>query len=196
MSRKIKLDSLQKDDKNFNKHTEQGKELLSESIDRVGVIESITISSDDKIISGNARQEVMKSKFEDVEPIIVETDGTRPVILKRTDIKSNTKEFHEAGLLANTVAKKNINLDLELIEEVMVEEYGLDIEELGVDVYKNDYDVDAFFEEDNTENTDTPVKPYSIVLEYSEEDYKAIIDAFNRLDGSKEAIVYNLVIGE
>lgn len=196
MSRKIKLDSLQKDDKNFNKHTEQGKELLSESIDRVGVIESITISSDDKIISGNARQEVMKSKFEDVEPIIVETDGTRPVILKRTDIKSNTKEFHEAGLLANTVAKKNINLDLELIEEVMVEEYGLDIEELGVDVYKNDYDVDAFFEEDNTENTDTPVKPYSIVLEYSEEDYKAIIDAFNRLDGSKESIVYNLVIGE
>lgn len=196
MSRKIKLDSLQKDDKNFNKHTEQGKELLSESIDRVGVIESITISSDDKIISGNARQEVMQSKFEDVEPIIVETDGTRPVILKRTDIKSNTKEFHEAGLLANTVAKKNINLDLELIEEVMVEEYGLDIEELGVDVYKNDYDVDAFFEEDNTENTDTPVKPYSIVLEYSEEDYKAIIDAFNRLDGSKEAIVYNLVIGE
>lgn len=196
MSRKIKLDSLQKDDKNFNKHTEQGKELLSESIDRVGIIESITISSDDKIISGNARQEVMKSKFEDVEPIIVETDGTRPVILKRTDIKSNTKEFHEAGLLANTVAKKNINLDLELIEEVMVEEYGLDIEELGVDVYKNDYDVDAFFEEDNTENTDTPVKPYSIVLEYSEEDYKAIIDAFNRLDGSKEAIVYNLVIGE
>ena len=196
MSRKIKLDSLQQDDKNFNKHTEQGKALLSESIDRVGVIESITISSDDKIISGNARQEVMQSKFEDVEPIIVETDGTRPVILKRTDIKSNTKEFHEAGLLANTVAKKNINLDLELIEEVMVEEYGLDIEELGVDVYKNDYDVDAFFEEDNTEKTDTPVKPYSIVLEYSEEDYKTIIDAFNRLDGSKEAIVYNLVVGE
>lgn len=189
MSRKIKLDSLQKDDKNFNKHTEQGKELLSESIDRVGVIESITISSDDKIISGNARQEVMQSKFEDVEPIIVETDGTRPVILKRTDIKSNTKEFHEAGLLANTVAKKNINLDLELIEEVMVEEYGLDI-------YKNDYDVDAFFEEDNTEKTDSPVKPYSIVLEYSEEDYKVVIDAFNRLNGSKEAIVYDFLVGE
>ena len=196
MSKKIKISDLQQDDKNFNKHTDQGKALLSESIDRVGVIESITISSDDKIISGNARQEVMNQKFTDVDPIIVETDGSRPVILKRTDIKSNTKEFHEAGLLANTVAKKNINLDLELIEEVMVEEYGVDIEELGVDVYKNDYDVDAFFEEDNTEKTDTPVKPYSIVLEYSEEDYKVVIDAFNRLNGSKEAIVYNFLVGE
>lgn len=196
MSKKIKIQDLKQDEKNFNKHTDQGKALLSESIDRVGVIESITISADDKIISGNARQEVMNQKFTNIDPIIVETDGSRPVILKRTDIKSNTKEFHEAGLLANTVAKKNINLDLELIEEVMVEEYGLDIEELGVDVYKNDYDVDAFFEEDNTEKTDTPVKPYSIVLEYSEEDYKVVIDAFNRLNGSKEAIVYDFLVGE
>lgn len=107
MSKKIKIIDLVQDDKNFNKHTQYGMSLLEKSIEKVGVIESVTISADDKVISGNARQEIMALKFENTEPIIIETDETRPVILKRTDIKSNTKQFHEAALLANTVSKKN-----------------------------------------------------------------------------------------
>lgn len=138
MSKKIKIIDLVQDDKNFNKHTQYGMSLLEKSIEKVGVIESVTISADDKVISGNARQEIMALKFENTEPIIIETDGTRPVILKRTDIKSNTKQFHEAALLANTVSKKNIDLDLDLIDEVAVEEFGIDVEELGVDIDKFD----------------------------------------------------------
>lgn len=133
MSKKIKLSKFKQDDKNFNIHTEKGMELLGKSIEKAGVIESITVSSDDKVISGNARQTKMQEIFQDVEPIVVETDGTRPVILKRTDISSGTKEFHEAALLANTVAKHNINLDTDLIQEIAVEEYGIDVEELGVE---------------------------------------------------------------
>jgi hypothetical protein len=69
-----------------------------------------------------------------MQPIVVETDGSRPVVIKRTDIHSGTREFHRAALLANTVAAKNINLDTELIREVMVEEFGVNVEELGVEV--------------------------------------------------------------
>lgn len=132
MSKRIKLTNFKPDDKNFNLHSERGMSLLQKSVEKVGVIESITVSADDKVISGNARQEVMVEKFPDAEPIIIETDGTRPVILKRTDIKSDTKEFHTAALLANTVAKHNINLDEAMIQEVAVEEYDIKIEELGV----------------------------------------------------------------
>jgi len=135
MSRRIKLNDLKPDSRNHNKHTPQGMALLEKSVEQVGIIESITVSNDDQIISGNARHEVIGRKF-DAEPIVVETDGTRPVILKRTDIQSNTPEFYKASILANTTAKKNIDIDLEVVEE-LAEEYELDAEELGVDLLED-----------------------------------------------------------
>ena len=147
MSKTFKISDIQPDDKNFNRHTDYGMELLNKSIDEVGIIESITISNDNKTISGNARRETIEKKFGDIEPIIVETDGKRPVILKRTDINSNTEEFHRAAILANTVSKHNIDLDLNLIQEIAVEQFDIDIEELGVTVMPDElYDDD--FEED------------------------------------------------
>lgn len=142
MSKRIKLDSLTPDDKNFNKHTQRGMGLLDASISKVGVIESITVSSDDKIISGNARHEVMGQKFDGVDPIVVETDGTRPVILKRTDIIGNSKQFYEAALLANTVSKHNISLDYDKIQEVAIDEFNINVEELGVNMPESEAEDD------------------------------------------------------
>jgi len=144
MSRRIKLNDLKPDSRNHNKHTPQGMALLEKSVEQVGIIESITVSNDDQIISGNARHEVIGRKF-DAEPIVVETDGTRPVILKRTDIQSNTPEFYKASILANTTAKKNIDIDLEVVEE-LAEEFELDAEELGVESLGFDVNPDNFGE--------------------------------------------------
>jgi DNA modification methylase len=144
--RKIKITDFEQDDRNCNRHTEKGMELLENSIKKVGVIESITVSSDDKIISGNARQEIISEVLgEDAEPIIIKTDGTQPIILKRTDIQSGTKQFYEAAILANTTAKQNINLDIELIQEIAIDYLDVDIDiiELGVDVF-NDIDFNSF----------------------------------------------------
>lgn len=142
MSKIIKISNLKQDNKNFNKHTDAGMELLGNSIDKVGVIESFTVSSDDKIITGNARQEKMLEKFGDVEPILIETDGQRPIVIKRTDIKSDTKEFYEAALLANTVSKNNINFDSSMIEDVAVLEFDINIEELGYQNYEEEDEED------------------------------------------------------
>lgn len=146
MSKTLKISQIKPDENNFNRHTDYGMELLNKSIDEVGIIESITVSNDNKTISGNARRETMEKKFGDAEPIIIETDGKRPVILKRTDINSNTEEFHRAAILANTVSKHNVNLDLNLIQEIAVEQFDIDIEEIGVTVVPDDLYDD--FEED------------------------------------------------
>jgi hypothetical protein len=157
MTKRIKITDFRPDEKNFNKHSEYGMSLLQKSIEKVGVIESITVSADDKVITGNARQEKFLEVFgEDMQPIIVETDGKRPVILKRTDINSDTKQFHEAALLANTVARRNINLDTQLIQEVMVEEFEVNVEELGVEM-TNDINLSDFFNE-NSEAVDKKEK--------------------------------------
>ena len=123
---KIKLDK-----RNTNLHTDAGLQLLDKSIDKVGIIESYTISNDGVVISGNARHEKISAKISK-EPIVIETDGTEAIIIKRTDIESNTKKFHEASILANTTAHKNFNLDYDVIDEI-VEEFDIDIEEMGIE---------------------------------------------------------------
>ena len=140
MSKKVKLSSLIPDDKNNNKHTAYGMGLLEKSVNKVGIIESITVSNDDKIISGNARHEVIGKNF-DKEAIVIETDGTQPIIIKRTDIESDTKQFYEASILANTTAKKNIDFDIEIIESLGVE-YDIDVVDLGVDVWGTENNID------------------------------------------------------
>ncbi len=132
MSKKVKLSNIIPDDRNNNKHTAYGMDLLEKSVNKVGIIESITVSNDDKIISGNARHEVI-GKNVDKEALVIETDGTQPIIIKRTDIESDTKQFYEASILANTTAKKNIDFDMEVID-ILVDEFDIDVVDLGVDV--------------------------------------------------------------
>lgn len=129
---KIKISELIPDDKNNNKHTAYGMDLLEKSVNKVGIIESITVSNDDKIISGNARHEVIGKNFTK-EALVIETDGTQPIIIKRTDIESDTKQFYEASILANTTSKKNIDFDMEVIDSLAVE-YDIDVVDLGVDI--------------------------------------------------------------
>ena len=189
MSKKVKLSSLIPDDKNNNKHTAYGMDLLEKSVNKVGIIESITVSNDDKIISGNARHEVIGKNF-DKEALVIETDGTQPIIIKRTDIESNTKQFYEASILANTTAKKNIDFDIEVIESLGVE-YDIDVVDLGVDIYNNDtINLDNFFEEDNNNNKENKNK---IVLEYTDEDFELVIEALKNHSGSKEQIFFKLL---
>lgn len=142
MSKKIKLSSLIQDDKNNNKHTAYGMDLLEKSVNKVGIIESITVSNDDKIISGNARHEIIGKNFTK-EALVIETDGTQPIVIKRTDIESNTKEFYEASILANTTSKKNIDFDMEVIDSLAVE-YDIDAVDLGVDIVDYTKDSDEF----------------------------------------------------
>ena len=189
MSKKIKLSNLSPDNRNNNKHTPYGMDLLEKSVNKVGIIESITVSNDDKIISGNARHEVIGKNFTK-EALVIETDGTQPIIIKRTDIESDTKQFYEASILANTTSKKNIDFDIEVIESLGVE-YDIDVVDLGVDIYNNDtINLDNFFEEDNNNNKENKNK---IVLEYTDEDFELVNEALKNHSGSKEQIFFKLL---
>ena len=124
--------------RNTNKHTEQGMELLEKSIDKAGVLESISVATDGTIISGHARKEIFDKKGMVAKEIELK-DNEFAVI--KTKIEPNTKEYYEAQILANTTANHNFNLDIDLIEEI-VEEFDIDIEEVGVDFSDNDINFD------------------------------------------------------
>ena len=119
--------------RNTNKHTKDGMDLLENSINKVGVIESISVASDGTIISGHARFEHFEKQGK--KPIEIHLkENEYPVIV--TDIENNSKEYFEAQILANTTANKNFDLDIEMIE-VIAEEFDIDIEEIGVEVEEN-----------------------------------------------------------
>ena len=72
--------------KNLNKHTEYGLQMLEKSMGEVGFIGAMTAANDGEIFDGSARIEKSAVIFDDVDPIVIETDGTRPVIIKRTHL--------------------------------------------------------------------------------------------------------------
>jgi len=149
---------IKSSNRNTNKHTQEGMELLENSINKVGVIESISVATDGTIISGHARKEIFDKQGKIPKEIKLEANEY-PVIL--TDIENNTKQYFEAQILANTTANKNFDLDNELIDEIAVE-YDIDIEEVGVEVeeFKDETFLEA--EEDNFDAT-PPAIPITVL---------------------------------
>jgi hypothetical protein len=70
---------------NPNRHTARGLAALQKSIQRDGYTEPMVAAADGTILSGNARLESV-AEILNADPIIVESDGTRPVIHRRVDI--------------------------------------------------------------------------------------------------------------
>lgn len=107
-----KIDELKFDDKNFNKHTQQGMGLLEKSLREFGAGRSILIDKNNNIIGGNGVVEVAgQIGLDDVQ--IVESDGTKIVAVKRTDIDLHTKKGRKLALADNATAKVDIEWDEE-----------------------------------------------------------------------------------
>jgi hypothetical protein len=104
--------------KNANKHTMHGLRLLEKSVQQDGFIDAQTAAADGEIISGSARLELSADKFADVEPIIVESDGKRPVIVVRTDIpNADDPRAKRLSIAANQIAHTDLDFDGELLKE-------------------------------------------------------------------------------
>ena len=129
-TKEIKVADLQFDDKNFNKHTEFGMSLIEKSLRKNGAGRSILIDKNNRIIGGNGVVEnAGQIGMEDV--IVVETDGTKLVAVKRTDIDLDSKQGREMALADNATAAADLSWDVDAIAEVE-SELDIDVGEWGV----------------------------------------------------------------
>jgi hypothetical protein len=136
------IDTLIPDEKNFNKGTEYGQKLLEDSLRRFGAGRSILVDKNNRIIAGNKTVEnAGQLGMNDV--IIVETDGTKLVAVKRTDIDIDTKKGREMALADNSISKVDLSWDEELLRAV-AEDMDFDPHDWGVDL-------DVSIPEDNEE---------------------------------------------
>jgi hypothetical protein len=115
MAKKTKISDLIPDDKNFNKGSEFGNSLIEKSFRKFGAGRSILIDKNNRIIAGNKSVEnAMAIGMHEVQ--IVESDGTKIIAVKRTDIDLDSPQGREMALADNASAKANIVFDAELIE--------------------------------------------------------------------------------
>lgn len=103
--------------RNANKHTARGMSELQKSVQSNGWIGAMTTAADGEMIAGSARIETAAQVFGvDAEPIVVETDGRRPIIVKRTDIATADDPRAQALALSdNRVAELDLSWDVEVL---------------------------------------------------------------------------------
>ena len=106
-----KLTDFKPQRKNSNKHTPRGLSALEQSIQTDGWIGAITVAADGETFDGSARIEVgAATGFEDA--IVVESDGTRPIVHVRKDIPTaDDPRARRLGHAANRVAQMNLDFD-------------------------------------------------------------------------------------
>ena len=147
--KEAKLSDLVFDDKNFNKHTEYGMSLIEKSIRNNGAGRSILIDKNNRIIAGNGVTEIAgQIGLEDVQ--IVESDGSKIIAVKRTDIDLDSQKGREMALADNATGAADLQWDAEAIAEVE-EEFDIDAGDWGVNLDFDTEDVTSG-ERDNTKN--------------------------------------------
>ena len=101
---------------NANQHTERGMALLESSMRQDGFFDGMTATADGEIIDGSARIEKSAVVF-DEDVIVLEHDGTKPIVEVRTDIQTaDDPRAKRIALAANRVAQVNLKFDPQVLK--------------------------------------------------------------------------------
>lgn len=91
---------MEQNKKSYREHSERNKKIIKDSLERYGAGRSILLSSDDKIIAGNAVYEQAKEIGMPVK--VIESDGKKLIVLVRKDLKNKSKEREELAIIDNS----------------------------------------------------------------------------------------------
>jgi hypothetical protein len=103
------ISQLVLDDKNANKGTKRGRELLGESLEKYGAGRSVVVDRNNRVIAGNKTVEAARAAGLN-SITVIETDGTSLVAVQRGDLDlRKDKKARELAVADNRVGE----LDLE-----------------------------------------------------------------------------------
>ena len=177
--KEAKISDLVFDDKNFNKHTEYGMSLIEKSIRNNGAGRSILIDKNNRIIAGNGVTEIAgQIGLDDVQ--IVETDGTKIIAVKRTDIDLDSKQGREMALADNATGAADLQWDAEELQKA-VEAFGFEPEKWGVFVVE---------EGEEKEKDEKPEVPFTEVL--NEESNYIVLYFDNSVDWLQAQTIFKI----
>ncbi len=110
--KKIKLEELTPDDLNANKGTPRGAGMIEHSLREFGAGRSILVDKNGRIIAGNKTAEAAGSIGLD-DAVLVESDGRRLVVVKRTDIDLDSPQGRALAVADNRTSEVGLEWDKE-----------------------------------------------------------------------------------
>lgn len=115
-----KLGDFKPSTQNANRHTQRGMGMLAASIRQDGYLTPLTVAADGEAIDGSARLETVADVMGlDVDPIIIRSDGTRPVIHVREDIPdASDPRAVRLALAANRIGQVNLDFDADVLAAI------------------------------------------------------------------------------
>ena len=127
-----KISDFRPQQQNCNRHTPRGLGMLDKSMAENGFIGAMTSAADGEIFDGSARLETAYDRFgEEIEPIVINADGTRPIIVVRTDIPSaDHPKAKKLSIAANRIPAVDLDWDPEMLKAIGEE---VDISDLFFD---------------------------------------------------------------
>lgn len=121
------IKDLIQDERNANKGTVRGRQMVKQSLEDYGAGRSVLIDKNGRIIAGNKTAEQWaEAGYENVK--VVQTDGKTLVAVQRTDLDLNNDSIAKAlGVVDNRASEIGLEWDpsvlAELAEETNVKDY-------------------------------------------------------------------------
>lgn len=117
MPRKLKLKDLIPDSKNANKGTVRGHELVKESLKSYGAGRSVLVDRNGRLICGNKTASNAQAAGLDEDVIVVPTDGTKLVVVQRTDLDLNDPKARQLAIADNRTSEISLDWDPAVLAE-------------------------------------------------------------------------------
>jgi len=181
----LPITDLVKDTMNFNKHKRM--DLLNKSLEKFGAGRSILIDKNNHIIAGNGLVETAeKLDYKDI--VVVESDGTKIIAVKRTDIDLNTKVGRELALADNQTAHLNLEWDYENLN-MAVEDFAIDLNEFEIPVEE----VADYSDKNKEIDTNEFSEKMTLKLELSQDEFSFVNNELSKIDANKELALLKLL---
>ncbi len=131
------LSEFQADPQNANRHTARGQALVEHSMRERGFARPAFAAKDGTVLAGNLSAMTVAPGLGMNEAIVVESDGTRPIIHVRTDLSANSKAARLLALEDNRTAEASLSWDPDILGELPADVLsglwtGAELETLGV----------------------------------------------------------------
>lgn len=192
----VNINEFHQDLRNFNKGTAAGAKLLDKSFNDLRAGRSILVDKDGNIIAGNKSAEAAK-KNGITDVIVVKTDSTKLVAVKRTDVDINSPRGRALAFADNRTAQVNLSWD-----EVQLKSVGAELEEF----HTEDWGFQPLATAEDTAEDEEALKRKKEEFEErmrageiteDDEEYKAFCDKFQRKHTTDDCytpeVVYNAV---
>jgi hypothetical protein len=116
-----RLADLTTDNRNANAGTERGRAMVKESLRRSGAGRSILADRHGRIIAGNTTHEAAVD-IGLTDAIIVKTDGTRMVVVQRTDLDLDSPAGRALAVADNRTSEVGLSWDLDVLAELAADQ--------------------------------------------------------------------------